>query len=210
MCFAHGHLLAAVVLIGSSVLKGPWRCTGRLRRSNLVPSAVDICRLRIATRHDLNGKSRIYYNHPKPRKTGTFMLKATMAVNGGSTFGELRNILKIDAWNSPTVGHFDSLNMIAESSMQCWLWFSNKKSKSTKTIKTIAKRDGLSCEKTINSRSLTFLSWTLNHSCFVAEYDWTVPNYRFEHPCSTHALFSFISLLRACLSPQKWRPLNLP
>ena len=62
-------------------------------------------------------------------------------------FGELRNILKIDAWNSPTVGHFDSLHMIAESSMQCWLWFSNKKSKSTKTIKTIAKRDGLSCEK---------------------------------------------------------------
>lgn len=28
------------------------------------------------------------------------MLKTTMAVYGGSTFGELRNILKIEAWNS--------------------------------------------------------------------------------------------------------------
>ena len=206
------HLLAAVVLIGSSVFSrvhggppdvfviGPTWC-------RVLSISVDCALQRAMIWME---KSRIYYNHPKPRKTGPFMLKTTMAVNGGSTFGELRNILKIDAWNSPTVGHFDSLHMIAESSMQCWLWFSNKKSKPTKTIKTIAKRDGLSCEKTINSRSLTFLSWTLNHSCFVAEYDWTVPNYRFEHPCSTHPLFSFINLLRACLSPQKWRPSNLP
>ena len=36
-------------------------------------------------------KSRIYYNHPKLRKTGPFMLKTAMAVNGGSTLVMLFN-----------------------------------------------------------------------------------------------------------------------
>ena len=136
-------------------------------------------------------KSRIYYNHPKPRKTGPFMLKTTMAVNGGSTFGELRNILKIEAWNS-------MLAMIFQQNNQNRL-------KPSRPL-----RNGMVyLVKNSQLKILTFLSWTLNHSCFVAEYDWTVPNYRFEHPCSPHALFSFINLLRACLSPQKMAPFKL-